>query len=79
MKRKKITVKNEMPHLLAAVTNHPDCPDWLIDAIWDTFNDNAAYVTNSAVYWAAQMESANMRADSNATLNAEFIQEGETK
>lgn len=36
---KTITIKNELPELLATVCNHPDCPSWLSGEIWDSFNN----------------------------------------
>ncbi len=40
-KPKKIKVKNTVPHLLSALCNHDDCPEWLKSKIWNTLSDNA--------------------------------------
>ncbi len=32
-------IKMGLPEMLAAVCDHPDCPEWLRAVIWDGFND----------------------------------------
>lgn len=57
--RKNSTVKNDLPHLLEALYNHPDCPDWLQTIIWDGINDRVDGGTKmTATYWASCLESA---------------------
>lgn len=57
MKRNMIRIKNELPELLEALCTHPDCPDFIQDAIWDAVSDRATSVTFSAAHWRAQFES----------------------
>jgi hypothetical protein len=40
-KKKKIKVKNTVPHLLMALVSHKDCPVWLDMKIWNTLTDNS--------------------------------------
>lgn len=54
---KNITLTNDLPHLLEAVCDHPDCPKWLSLAIWDTVNDQVHNATFTANHWAASFES----------------------
>lgn len=56
-KKNNITVKNDLPHLLEALCEHPDCPDWLQDAIWEAFNNQDHNVIFTAAFWKAQFES----------------------
>ena len=51
-----IKIKNELPELLEAVCNHKDCPEWLMDAIWDAINNQTMLCTYSADFWRAQFE-----------------------
>ena len=53
---KTIRVKNDLPHLLEAVCSHPECPDWLMEGIWDAFNSQSLSVIYTATYWAAEFE-----------------------
>ena len=55
-KARMIRVKNDVPHLLEAVCCHPDCPDWIEDAIWNAFNNQVENTPLTATYWTAQME-----------------------
>ncbi len=54
---KTIRIKNELPELLEAVCTHNDCPEWLADTIWESFNNQGMSVTFSANFWRAQLES----------------------
>lgn len=54
----KIRIQNTVPHLLEAIWNHPDCPGWLQNLIWDGINDRCERTEMSATYWASQLESA---------------------
>ncbi len=49
--------KNELPELLEAVINHPDCPDWLRESIWECINDHSR-ITFSADYIRLALASA---------------------
>jgi hypothetical protein len=51
-KKKKIKVKNTVPHLLSAAMNHEDCPNWLKGLIWNTFNDNADMPADTPEFYA---------------------------
>ncbi len=50
-KPKKIKVKNTVPHLLSAVCNHEDCPEWLKGKIWNTLTDNAHIPSDTAAFF----------------------------
>lgn len=39
MKKKTMTVKNEVPEILELLMNHPDCPEWLSMLIGDEMNN----------------------------------------
>ncbi len=52
-----VRIKNELPELLEAVINHPDCPDWLRESIWESINENSR-VTFSADYIRLALASA---------------------
>lgn len=56
--KKTIRIENTLPHLLEAIWNHPDCPDWLQNVIWDGVNDRCERTEMTATYWASQLESA---------------------
>lgn len=53
---KRITINNELPDLINAICQHPDCEDWLRDAIWDAFNNQNQGVVYSLSYWNAVVE-----------------------
>lgn len=52
-----LTIPNTTPHLLEALWDHPDCPKWMQDTIWDRINDRMHFTKFSAVYWASCLES----------------------
>lgn len=56
MKDNTIRIKNDLPHLLAAVCNHPECPDWLKDKIWDAVTAEATNVTYTLAHFQAAFE-----------------------
>jgi hypothetical protein len=56
MRSQYVKIKNELPELIEAVCNHPDCPDWLADGIWDAFDNQDRGVVFSAAYWRASLE-----------------------
>ncbi len=57
--KKNITVQNTVPHLIEALWEHPDCPKWLQDVIWDGINDRVDGGTKfTPNYWASCLESA---------------------
>ena len=57
MTPKTVRIKNDLPHLLAALCAHPDCPEELKDAVWDTINDRPKRPTYSVKYWESVFES----------------------
>ncbi len=71
-KNNTIKIKNELPELLEAVCNHPDCKDWLTDAIWEAMNNQNIRVNYSATFWRAQFE-AMYESDPADALDAEVI------
>lgn len=46
-----ITIKNELPDLCAALCNHPECPDWLQNAVWDAINERNHTIVYSVEYF----------------------------
>lgn len=57
--KKNITVKNDLPHLIAALWDHPECPAWLQDVIWDGIDKRIDGGTKmTPTYWASMLESA---------------------
>lgn len=75
MPKNRITVKNELPELLEAVCNHPDCEDWLKDAIWDAVNNQNIYVTYEADYWRSQLNAMRQKPteEPQDVLNSEVL------
>ncbi len=57
MKNSTIKIKNELPELLEAVCLHKDCPEWLRDDIWESFNNQSGRVTFAADWWRGQLAS----------------------
>lgn len=56
---KKITIENDVPHLIEALWHHRDCPVWLHDVLWEGINDRVDGGTKmTATYWASCLESA---------------------
>ena len=47
---------NDLPELIAAVCEHPECPPCLQDAIWDAFNNQDRATTFTADYWRCSFE-----------------------
>lgn len=54
--KSKIKVKNTFPHLLAAATNHPDCPEWLRSKIWNALDNNSNIPPDSADFYALMLK-----------------------
>ncbi len=50
-KKKKIKVKNTVPHLLSAACNHEDCPNWLRTLVWNTLSDNANIPADTPAFY----------------------------
>lgn len=72
----KITLPNTLHDLLSAVTLHDDCPEWLVDAIWDAVNDQGPTITCSSLYWAAMLEAARPKSEEGTQENVlQFRQE----
>lgn len=67
-KSKTIKIKNELPEILEALCNHPDCPEWLSEGIDNLFSEAAPEVNYSADYWRWQTESLTQN-----VLDAEVI------
>ncbi len=66
MKNNRITIKNELPELLEAICTHPDCPEWLQDAIWESFQNRTDLVIYTASWWRSQFDAMSVRAMASA-------------
>lgn len=55
---KKIKVKDTVPHLITALWQHPDCPVWLQDELWEAVNNRIGSTKLTPTYWKAQLQSA---------------------
>jgi hypothetical protein len=79
-KNSTIRVKNEMPELLEALCEHPDCPDWLKDGIWDVFNDQSITVSYKAAYWRSMLnDMVNQPREDAESADEENSDKGEAK
>ncbi len=72
-KKKKIKVKNTVPDLLAAVTNHEDCPEWLKSKIYNTLADNSTIPADCAEMYGAMLKYTTLPKDVECN-NYEVIQ-----
>jgi hypothetical protein len=50
-RKKKIKVKNTVPHLLSTACNHEECPNWLKTLVWNTLSDNANVPADTPAFY----------------------------
>lgn len=55
---KTIRVKNTVPYLLEALCEHPECPDWLSEDLWDLISNKSPGIRHDAEYWDWQLRNA---------------------
>ncbi len=72
-KKKKIKVKNTVPHLLMALVSHEDCPVWLDMKIWNTLTNNANIPANTVGFFKQALKYSRLSNDAE-TNNYEVIQ-----
>ena len=55
----RITIKNKVPEILEALCENTDCPGWLKNDIWDSFNNvTSGDVSYKASFWRHILRSA---------------------